>query len=98
MASGGVKVDARKLLAVLAGKEGVQEGRPVPVGPEDAAAAGIGAGASGERLHRAVWHLIAEGTLEATLGPEPPAAAAEPVRRAVYRVTRTEVRPPMWWW
>ena len=85
----GVKEDARKLLAVLAGKEGVQEGRPVPAGPEEAAAGLFGVGASGERLHRAVWHLIAEGALEAALGPDPPAAAAEPIRGAVYRVTRT---------
>ena len=89
MASGGVEEDARKLLAVPAGKEGVQEGRPVPAGPGDAVAAGIGAGASGERLHRAVWRLIAEGALEPALEPDPPAAAAESVRGAVYRVTRT---------
>jgi len=89
LASGGVKEDARKLLAVLAGKEGARKGRPVPAGPEDAAAAGFGAGASGERLHRAVWCLVAEGALEPASGPDSPAAAAEPVRGAVYRVTRT---------
>jgi hypothetical protein len=84
----GVKEDARKLLAVLAGKEGAHKGWPVSAGPEDAAAAGFGVGASGERLHRAVWCLIAEGSLEPASGPDPP-AAAEPVRGAVYRVTRT---------
>jgi hypothetical protein len=72
----GVKEDARKLLAVLAGKEGVQEGRPVPAGPEDAAAAGFGAGASGERLHRAVWHLIADPGLAAGDGRGAPTLRA----------------------
>ena len=65
------------VLAVLGGKEGVQEGRPVPAGPEEAAAAGLfGVGASGERLHRAVWHLIAEGALAAGDGRGAPTLRA----------------------
>ena len=85
-----MKEDARKLLAVPAGKEGVQEGRPVPAGPGDAVAAGIGAGASGERLHRAVWHLIAEGALEAALvGARPTGGGCRAGTGAVYRITRT---------
>jgi len=57
----------------------------VSAGPEDAAA-GFGAGPSGERLHRAVWRLIAEGSLEAVLEPGPPADDSGPM--AVYWVTR----------
>ena len=79
------------MLAVLGGKEGVQGGRPVPAGPEEAAAAGLfGAGASGERLHRAVWHLIAEGALEAALvGARPTGGGCRAGTGAVYRITRT---------
>lgn len=72
---------------MLAGKDGACEGRPVSSGPEDAAAAGFEAGPSGERLHRALWHLIANMELEGVLGPTSPADDdLEP--GAVYRLTR----------
>ncbi len=87
MASGGVERDAKKLLRVLAGKDGAREGRPVPAGPEDAAAAGFEAGPYGERLHRALWHLIAGGKLEGVVEPNPPSDDLEP--GAVYRITQT---------
>lgn len=73
---------------MLAGKDGAQEGGPVAAGSEDAAVAGFGAGPSGERLHRAVWRLIASGRLEAVLGPGPPVDDG-PGPTAAYRVTRT---------
>ncbi len=82
-----VEGDAKKLLRVLAGKDGAREGRPVSAGPEDAAAAGFGAGPYGERLHRAVWRLIVSGELEGVLEPGSP-ANDDPEPRALYRVTR----------
>jgi hypothetical protein len=85
MASGGVEGDSRKLLRVLAGKDGAREGRPVPAGPEDAAAAGFEARPYGERLHRALWRLIASGELEGVVDPEP---TADDGPGAVYRITR----------
>jgi hypothetical protein len=85
LASGGVERDAKKLLRVLAGKDGARDGRPVPAGPEDAAAAGFEAGPYGERLHRALWRLIASGELEGVVEPSPP-SGDEP--RAFYRLTR----------
>ncbi len=87
MANAGVEGDAKKLLRVLAGKDGAREGRPVSAGPEDAAAAGFEAGPYGERLHRAVWRLIAGGELEVVLEPGP-MANDEPEPGAVYRITR----------
>ena len=87
MASGGVERDAKKLLGVLAGKDGARDGRPVPAGPEDAAAAGFEAGPYGERLHRALWRLIASGELEGVVGPGPP-SGDEPESGAFYRITR----------
>ena len=91
LANGGVEEDARKLLAVLAGKAPARGGGPVSAGPEDAAAVGFGTGPSDERLHRAVWSLIASGQLEAVLEPTP-----TPDDRtgtgALYRVTRTGPR------
>ena len=71
---------------MLEGKAGARGGGPVSAGPEDAAAAGFGARPSGERLHRAVWRLIASGRLEAVLEPGPP--AGEDTGPAVYRVAR----------
>jgi hypothetical protein len=88
MASGGVEGDAKKLLGVLAGKDGAREGRPVSAGPEDAAAAGFEAGPYGERLHRALWRLIASGELEGVVDPGPTADDA-PGPGAVYRITRS---------
>ena len=86
MANGGVEAgDAKKLLRVLAGKDGAREGRPVPTGPEDAAAAGFEAGPYGERLHRALWHLIAGGKLEGVVESNPPSGDLEP--GAFYRLT-----------
>ncbi len=85
MASGGVERDAKKLLRVLAGKDAARDGRPVPAGPEDAAAAGFEAGPYGERLHRALWRLIAVGELEGVVEPGPP-SGDEP--GAIYRITR----------
>ena len=85
MASGGVERDAEKLLRALADKDGARDGRPVPAGPEDAAAAGFEAGPYGERLHRALWRLIAVGELEGVVGPGPP-SGDEP--GAIYRITR----------
>ena len=87
MASGGVEGDAKKLLGVLAGKDGAREGRPVPAGPGDAAAAGFEAGPYGERLHRALWRLIAVGELEGVVEPGPP-SGDEPGSGTVYRITR----------
>jgi hypothetical protein len=87
VANGGVERDAKKLLRVLAGKDGARESGPVPAGPEDAAAAGFEAGPHGERLHRALWRLIARGELEVVLGPGP--SAGDPGPGAVYRITRT---------
>lgn len=87
MASGAVERDAKKLLRVLAGKDSAREGRPVPAGPEDAAAAGFEAGPHGERLHRALWHLIASGELEVVLESDP--SAGDPGPGAMYRITRT---------
>ncbi len=87
MANAGVEGDAKKLLRVLAGKDGAREGKPVSAGPDDAAAAGFGAGPYGERLHRAVWRLIAGGELEGVLGPGP-IANHDPEPGAVYRITR----------
>jgi hypothetical protein len=86
MASGGVEGDAKKLLRVLAGKDGAREGRPVSAGPEDAAAAGFEAGPYSERLHRALWRLIASGELEGVVDPGP---AADDGPGAVYRITRS---------
>ena len=86
MASGGVEGDAKKLLGVLAGKDGAREGRPVPAGPGDAAAAGFGAGPHGERLHRALWRLIAGGELEGVLEPPP---TPDDGTGAAYMVTPT---------
>jgi hypothetical protein len=80
-----VESDAKRLLAALAGKEGARRGDPVAVGTEDAAAAGFGAGPSGERLDRAVWRLIAKGALEVVM--EPGASAGEEPG-AFYRLTR----------
>ena len=87
MASGGAERDANKLLRVLAGKEGARDGRPVTAGPEDAAAAGFEAGPYGERLHRALWRLIANGELEGVVRPGSP-ADDDPGPGAVYKVTR----------
>ena len=87
MANAGVEGDAKKLLRVLAGKDGAREGRPVSAGPEDAAAAGFEAGPYGERLHRAVWRLIASGRLEAVLGTTPTPDDGTGTG-AVYRITR----------
>ena len=87
MASCGVERDAKKLLGVLAGKDGAREGRPVPAGPGDAAAAGFEAGPYGERLHRALWRLIASGELEGVVEPGPP-SGDEPGLGAFYRITR----------
>ncbi len=87
MASGGVERDAKKLLRALAGKDGARDGRPVSAGPEDAAAAGFEAGPYGERLHRALWCLIAVGDLEGVVDPCPP-LGDEPGPGAVYRITR----------
>ncbi len=70
---------------MLAGKDGARDGRPVPAGPEDAAAAGFEAGPHGERLHRALWRLIAVGELEGVVGPGPP-SGDEP--GAIYRITQ----------
>ena len=86
MESGGVEGNAKKLLRVLAGKDGAREGRPVPAGPGDAAAAGFEAGPYGERLHRALWRLIASGELEVVLDPGP--SAGDPGPGAFYRITR----------
>ncbi len=44
-------------------------------------------GPYGERLHRAVWRLIAGGQLEVVLEPGP-MANDEPKPGAVYRITR----------
>jgi hypothetical protein len=88
VASGGVEGDAKKLLRVLAGKDGAREGRPVSAGPEDAAAAGFEAGPYGERLHRALWRLIASGELEGVVDPGPTADDG-PGPGAVYRITRS---------
>ncbi len=71
---------------MLAGKDGAREGRPVPAGPEDAAAAGFGAGPCGERLHRALWRLIASGQLEGVVEPGPPSGEGP---GAFYRITQT---------
>jgi hypothetical protein len=79
LASGGVERDARKLLRVLAGKDGARDGRSVSVGFE--------AGPYGERLHRALWRLIAVGELERVVEPGPP-SGDEPRPGAVYRITR----------
>jgi hypothetical protein len=87
LASGGVERDAKKLLRVLAGKDGARDGRPVPAGPEDAAAAGFEAGPYGERLHRALWRLIASGELEGVVEPGPPSGDG-PGPGAFYRITR----------
>ena len=87
MASGGVERDAKKLLRVLAGKDRARDGRSVSAGPEDAAAAGFESGPYGERLHRALWHLIAVGELEGAVEPGPP-SGDEPGPRAIYRITR----------
>ena len=87
MASGGVEGDAEKLLRVLAGKAGAREGRPVSAGPEDAAAAGFKAGPYGERLHRALWRLIASGELEGVVDPGPK-ADDRPELGAVYKITQ----------
>ncbi len=87
LASGGVEGDAKKLLGVLAGKDGARDGRSVSAGPEDAAAAGFEAGPYGERLHRALWRLIAVGELEGVVEPGPP-LGDEPGTGAVYRITR----------
>jgi hypothetical protein len=86
LASGGVERDAKKLLRVLAGKDGARDGRPVPAGPEDAAAAGFEAGPHGERLHRALWRLIASGELEGVVVEPGPPSGDEP--GAFYRITR----------
>lgn len=56
-------------------------------GPDDAAAAGLGAGPPDERLHRAVWRPIAEGSLEAAFKADPPEGGGTKPG-AVYRVTR----------
>jgi hypothetical protein len=85
LASGDIERDAKKLLRVLAGKDGAREGRPVPAGPEDAAAAGFESGPYGERLHRALWHLIAGGELEGVVEPGPPSGDGP---GAFYRITR----------
>ncbi len=82
-----VEGDAKKLLRVLAGKDGARAGRPVSAGPEDAAAAGFEAGPPGQRLHRAVWHLIASGELEGVLEPGSP-TNDDPEPRALYRIMR----------
>jgi hypothetical protein len=87
MADGSTEEDAEKLLRVLEAKDSAREGRPVSAGPEDAAAAGFGAGPYDERLHRALWHLIASGELEGVMGPNPPSDDLEP--EAVYIVTQT---------
>src|ERR671916_1650833 len=55
LASGGVERDAKKLLRVLAGKDGAREGRPVPAGPGDAAAGGFEAGRASGRPDPALW-------------------------------------------
>ena len=91
MANGGVEEDAERLLAVLAGKAAARGGGPVSAGPEDAAAAGFGTGPSGERLHRAVWSLIASGQLEAVLEPTQ-TSDDRTGTGALYRVTRTGPR------
>jgi hypothetical protein len=85
---GAAEGDAKKLLRVLAGKDGAREGRPVHTGPEDAAAAGFEAGPSGERLHRALWGLIAGGELEGVVEPGP-SPDDDPEPGAFYRLTRT---------
>jgi hypothetical protein len=77
---------AKKLLRVLARKDGAREGRPVFAGPGDAAA-GFEAGPPGKRLHRAVWHLIASGELEGVLEPGSP-TNDDPEPGALYRITR----------
>jgi hypothetical protein len=87
MANGGVERDAEKLLRVLEAKDGAREGRPVSTAHEDAALAGFEAGPYGERLHRALWHLIAGGKLEGVVEPNPPSDDLEP--GAVYRITQT---------
>jgi hypothetical protein len=87
VANGGVEGDAKELLTVLAGKDGAREGRPVSASPDDAAAAGVAVGPSGERLDRALWHLIANGELEGVLGPGFP-ADDDPEPGAFYRITR----------
>ena len=87
MASGCVERDAKKLLRVLAGKDGACDGRSVSAGHKDAAAAGLEAGPYGERLHRALWRLIASGQLEGVVEPGPP-SGDEPGPGACYRVTR----------
>ena len=73
---------------MLAGKDGAREGRPVSAGPEDAADAGFEAGPYGERLHRALWRLIASGELEGVVDPGPTADDG-PGPGAVYRITRS---------
>ncbi len=87
MASGGVERDAKKLLRVLAGKDGARDSRSVFAGPEDAAAAGFEAGPYCERLHRVLWRLIEVGELEGVVEPGPP-SGDEPGPGAVYRITR----------
>lgn len=87
MANGSTESDAEKLLRVLEAKDSAREGRPVSAGSEDAAAAGFEAGPYNERLHRALWHLIAGGELEVVVGPTPPPDDREP--EAVYRITQT---------
>ena len=79
-----VEGDARRLLAVLAGKVNARGSGLVSAGPEDAAA-GFGTGQSDERLHRAVWRLISEGLLEAAIEADPPDDGGP---RARYRITR----------
>jgi hypothetical protein len=79
--------EAQKLLRVLEAKDGARDGRPVSACPEDAAAAGFEAGPYGERLHRALWHLIAGGELEGVVWPSPPSDDLEP--GAAYRITQT---------
>ena len=83
-----VEGDAKRLLAVLASGEAARRGRPVAVGPEDAAATGFGTDPLGQRrLDRAVWRLIAKGALEAVVEePGTPSSGEEP--GAVYRLTR----------
>ncbi len=87
MANDGAEGDPKRLLRVLAGKDGAREGKPVSAGPEDAAAAGFEAGPHGERLHRALWHLIVDGELEGVVGPD--LSPDDPEPGAVYRITQT---------
>ena len=92
MANGGAERDAEKLLRVLEAKDDAREGRPVSASYEDAVAAGFDAGPYSERLHRALWHLIAGGELEGVVGPNPPSDDLEP--GAVYRITQTGLGEP----